>query len=145
MFNIISNFPMSQLLISKPVLFQMGWSLITPNVLLFSAAGSSNSSIQEEIPSRRSPLEPRSVELGSQHSSGPRSAASSRSSASSRKRGKKERKCSTWLQSILSYEGFSCQENCSPAYLETVINTDRMIDLFFQCFLLSFFLTLVML
>ncbi|NXC85181.1 CE350 protein, partial [Cercotrichas coryphoeus] len=54
---------------------------------------SSNSSIQEEIPSRRSPLEPRSVELGSQHSSGPRSAASSRSSASSRKRGKKERKC----------------------------------------------------
>uniref|UniRef100_A0A803VE10 Centrosomal protein 350 n=1 Tax=Ficedula albicollis TaxID=59894 RepID=A0A803VE10_FICAL len=56
-----------------------------------SVAGSSNSSIQEEIPSRRSPLEPRSVELGSQHSSGPRSAASSRSSASSRKRGKKER------------------------------------------------------
>ncbi|NXO67458.1 CE350 protein, partial [Phainopepla nitens] len=52
---------------------------------------SSNSSIQEEIPSRKSPLEPRSVELGSQHSSGPRSAASSRSSASSRKRGKKER------------------------------------------------------
>ncbi|NXX71121.1 CE350 protein, partial [Spizella passerina] len=49
---------------------------------------SSNSSIQEEIPSRKSPLEP---PLGSQHSSGPRSAASSRSSASSRKRGKKER------------------------------------------------------
>ncbi|NWY26033.1 CE350 protein, partial [Pheucticus melanocephalus] len=49
---------------------------------------SSNSSIQEEIPSRKSPLEP---PLGSQHSPGPRSAASSRSSASSRKRGKKER------------------------------------------------------
>ncbi|XP_053807130.1 centrosome-associated protein 350 isoform X3 [Vidua chalybeata] len=56
-----------------------------------SVGGSSNSSIQEEIPSRKSPLEPRSVELGSQHSSGPRSAASSRSSASSKKRGKKER------------------------------------------------------
>ncbi|XP_054494499.2 centrosome-associated protein 350 isoform X6 [Agelaius phoeniceus] len=53
-----------------------------------SAGGSSNSSIQEEIPSRKSPLEP---PLGSQHSSGPRSAASSRSSASSKKRGKKER------------------------------------------------------
>ncbi|XP_062353829.1 centrosome-associated protein 350 isoform X2 [Cinclus cinclus] len=56
-----------------------------------SVAGSSNSSIQEEIPSRRSPLEPRSVELDSQHSSAPHSAASSRSSASSKKRGKKER------------------------------------------------------
>ncbi|NXY74482.1 CE350 protein, partial [Glareola pratincola] len=54
---------------------------------------SSNSSIQEEVPSRKSPHEPRSVELTSQHSSGPRSAASSRSSASSKKRGKKERKC----------------------------------------------------
>ncbi|NWW78365.1 CE350 protein, partial [Climacteris rufus] len=54
---------------------------------------SSNSSIQEEIPSRKSPHEARAVELGSQHSSGPRSAASSRSSASSKKRGKKERKC----------------------------------------------------
>ncbi|NXJ63890.1 CE350 protein, partial [Rostratula benghalensis] len=54
---------------------------------------SSNSSIQEEVPSRKSPLEPRSIELASQHSSGPRSAASSRSSASSKKRGKKERKC----------------------------------------------------
>ncbi|KAI1236484.1 centrosome-associated protein 350, partial [Lamprotornis superbus] len=52
---------------------------------------SSNSSIQEEIPSRRSSLEPRSAELGSQHSSGPWSAASSRSSASSKKRGKRER------------------------------------------------------
>ncbi|NWX42404.1 CE350 protein, partial [Steatornis caripensis] len=52
---------------------------------------SSNSSIQEEIPSRKSPHEPRSVELASQHSSGPRSAASSRSSASSKKRGRKER------------------------------------------------------
>ncbi|NXO47011.1 CE350 protein, partial [Aramus guarauna] len=52
---------------------------------------SSNSSIQEEVPSRKSPHEPRSVELASQHSSGPRSAASSRSSASSKKRGKKER------------------------------------------------------
>ncbi|XP_027550630.1 centrosome-associated protein 350 isoform X2 [Neopelma chrysocephalum] len=56
-----------------------------------SVAGSSNSSIQEEIPRRKSPHEPRSVELASQHSSGPRSAASSRSSTSSRKRGKKER------------------------------------------------------
>ncbi|NXK26088.1 CE350 protein, partial [Arenaria interpres] len=52
---------------------------------------SSNSSIQEEVSSRKSPREPRSVELASQHSSGPRSAASSRSSASSKKRGKKER------------------------------------------------------
>ncbi|NXH70256.1 CE350 protein, partial [Hydrobates tethys] len=52
---------------------------------------SSNSSIQEEISSRKSPHEPRSVELASQHSPGPRSAASSRSSASSKKRGKKER------------------------------------------------------
>ncbi|XP_041889867.1 centrosome-associated protein 350 isoform X2 [Corvus kubaryi] len=56
-----------------------------------SVAGSSNSSIQEEIPSRKSPFEPLSVELGLQHSSGPQSAASSRSSASSKKRGKKER------------------------------------------------------
>ncbi|XP_065504965.1 centrosome-associated protein 350 isoform X3 [Caloenas nicobarica] len=56
-----------------------------------SVAGSSNSSIQEELPSRKSPHEPRSVELASQHSSGPRSAASSRSSASSKKRGKKQR------------------------------------------------------
>ncbi|NXT24665.1 CE350 protein, partial [Syrrhaptes paradoxus] len=54
---------------------------------------SSNSSIQEDIPSRKSPHEPQSVELSSQHSSGPRSTASSRSSASSKKRGKKERKC----------------------------------------------------
>ncbi|NXY46001.1 CE350 protein, partial [Ceuthmochares aereus] len=54
---------------------------------------SSNSSIQEEIPSRKSPHEPQSVELASPHSSGPRSAASSRSSASSKKRRKKERKC----------------------------------------------------
>ncbi|XP_075278647.1 centrosome-associated protein 350 isoform X4 [Opisthocomus hoazin] len=65
-----------------------------------SAAGSSNSSIQEEVPSRKSPHEPRSVELASQHSSGPRSAASSHSSASSKKRGKKERKYSTGLQSL---------------------------------------------
>ncbi|NXX86328.1 CE350 protein, partial [Urocolius indicus] len=54
---------------------------------------SSNSSIQEEVSSRKSPREPRSAELASQHSSGPRSAASSRSSASSKKRGKKESKC----------------------------------------------------
>ncbi|KAL9845694.1 centrosome-associated protein 350 isoform 1-T4 [Geothlypis trichas] len=53
-----------------------------------SVGGSSNSSIQEEIPSRKSPLEP---PLGSQHSSGPRSAASSRSSASSKRRGKNKR------------------------------------------------------
>uniref|UniRef100_A0A8C4V998 Centrosomal protein 350 n=1 Tax=Falco tinnunculus TaxID=100819 RepID=A0A8C4V998_FALTI len=57
----------------------------------FSVAGSSSSSMQEEVLSRKSPHEPRSVELASQHSSGPRSAASSRSSASSKKRGKKER------------------------------------------------------
>ncbi|XP_074763045.1 centrosome-associated protein 350 isoform X2 [Athene noctua] len=56
-----------------------------------SVAGSSNSSIQEEVPSRKSSREPRSVELASQHSSGPWSAASSRSSASSKKREKKER------------------------------------------------------
>uniref|UniRef100_A0A8C5UAZ4 Centrosomal protein 350 n=1 Tax=Malurus cyaneus samueli TaxID=2593467 RepID=A0A8C5UAZ4_9PASS len=58
---------------------------------------SSNSSVHEEILSRKSPHEPRSLELGSQHSPGPRSAASSRSSASSKKRGRKERKCNTWL------------------------------------------------
>ncbi|KFQ46568.1 Centrosome-associated protein 350 [Nestor notabilis] len=52
---------------------------------------SSNSSIQEEVASRKSPHEPRFVEPASQHSSGPRSVASSRSSASSKKRGKKER------------------------------------------------------
>uniref|UniRef100_A0A8B9VF14 CAP-Gly domain-containing protein n=1 Tax=Anas zonorhyncha TaxID=75864 RepID=A0A8B9VF14_9AVES len=62
-------------------------------------AGSSNSSIQEELSSRKSPHESRSVELASQHSSGPRSAASSRSSASSKKRGKKERKCKLGLSS----------------------------------------------
>lgn len=66
-------------------------------MVLFSVAGSSSSSIQEEVPSRKSPHELRSVELASQHSSGPRSAASSRSSASSKKKGKKERKCSTSL------------------------------------------------
>uniref|UniRef100_A0A672U9Q3 Centrosomal protein 350 n=1 Tax=Strigops habroptila TaxID=2489341 RepID=A0A672U9Q3_STRHB len=58
-------------------------------------AGSSNSSIQEEVVSRKSPHEPRSVELASQHSSGLQSAASSRSSASSKNRGKKERKILT--------------------------------------------------
>ncbi|NXJ05146.1 CE350 protein, partial [Odontophorus gujanensis] len=52
---------------------------------------SSNSSIQEELPRAKSPHESRSVELASQHSSGPRSAASSHSSTSSKKRGKKER------------------------------------------------------
>ncbi|NWV71386.1 CE350 protein, partial [Malurus elegans] len=52
---------------------------------------SSNSSVQEEILSRKSPHEPRSLELGTQHSPGPRSAASSCSSASSKKRGRKER------------------------------------------------------
>ncbi|NWR76603.1 CE350 protein, partial [Centropus unirufus] len=52
---------------------------------------SSNSSLQEEIPSKKSAREPRSVELASPHSSGPRSTASSRSSASSKKRRKKER------------------------------------------------------
>ncbi|NWH55953.1 CE350 protein, partial [Geococcyx californianus] len=53
---------------------------------------SSNSSIQEEIPSRKSPHELPSVELASPHSSAPRSAASSCSSVSSKKRQKKERK-----------------------------------------------------
>ncbi|NXU57763.1 CE350 protein, partial [Turnix velox] len=52
---------------------------------------SSNSSIQEEVSSRKSPHDPRSVELATQHSPGPRSAASSRSSASSKRRAKKER------------------------------------------------------
>ncbi|XP_067997548.1 centrosome-associated protein 350 isoform X2 [Melanerpes formicivorus] len=56
-----------------------------------SVAGSSNSSIQEEIAIRKSPYEPLSAELASQHSSGPQSATSSRSSGSSKKRGKKER------------------------------------------------------
>ncbi|KAM9379445.1 centrosome-associated protein 350 [Phaethornis superciliosus] len=55
-----------------------------------SVAGSCNSSIQEEVPSSKSPHEPQSVEH-SQHSSGLRSAASSHSSVSSKKRGKKER------------------------------------------------------
>ncbi|XP_058664379.1 centrosome-associated protein 350 [Ammospiza caudacuta] len=76
-----------------------------------SVGGSSNSSIQEEIPSRKSPLEP---PLGSQHSSGPRSAASSRSSASSRKRGKKER--------LDAFNGsshhFSVEEDKIPSELE---------------------------
>ncbi|XP_067391314.1 centrosome-associated protein 350 isoform X2 [Emydura macquarii macquarii] len=56
-----------------------------------SISGSSNSSIQEELPSRKSPHETRSIELTSQHSPGPWSAASSHSSASSKRRGKKER------------------------------------------------------
>uniref|UniRef100_A0A674JW30 CAP-Gly domain-containing protein n=1 Tax=Terrapene triunguis TaxID=2587831 RepID=A0A674JW30_9SAUR len=55
---------------------------------------SSNSSIQEELPSRKSPHEHRSIELTSQHSPGPWSAASSRSSGSSKRRGKKESKYS---------------------------------------------------
>ncbi|XP_074733062.1 centrosome-associated protein 350 isoform X3 [Strix uralensis] len=79
-----------------------------------SVAGSSNSSIQEEVPSRKSPREPRSVELASQHSSGPRSAASSRSSASSKKRGKKER--------LDSFNGssrhFPVEEDKMPSELE---------------------------
>ncbi|NXN10854.1 CE350 protein, partial [Indicator maculatus] len=54
---------------------------------------SSNSSIQEEVPSGKSPCEPLSAELASHHSSGPWPATSSRSSGSSKKRGKKERKC----------------------------------------------------
>ncbi|XP_038039152.2 centrosome-associated protein 350 isoform X7 [Anas platyrhynchos] len=78
-----------------------------------SVAGSSNSSIQEELSSRKSPHESRSVELASQHSSGPRSAASSRSSASSKKRGKKER--------LESYHGSSHhfpEEDKMPSELE---------------------------
>ncbi|NXS33234.1 CE350 protein, partial [Pomatostomus ruficeps] len=74
---------------------------------------SSNSSIQEEIPSRTSPLEPQSVELGSQHSSGPRSATSSRSSAFSKKRGKKER-----LDSNESSHHFSVEEDKILSELE---------------------------
>ncbi|NXY20515.1 CE350 protein, partial [Atrichornis clamosus] len=78
---------------------------------------SSNSSIQEEIPSRKSPHEPRSVELTSQHSPGPQSAASSRSSASSKKRGKKERKCR--LDSINgSSHHFSVEEDKILSELE---------------------------
>ncbi|XP_043377099.1 centrosome-associated protein 350 isoform X2 [Chelonia mydas] len=53
-----------------------------------SISGSSNSSIQEELPSRKSPHEHRSIELTSP---GPWSAASSRSSGSSKRKGKKER------------------------------------------------------
>ncbi|NXF03358.1 CE350 protein, partial [Smithornis capensis] len=75
---------------------------------------SSNSSIQEEIPSRKSPHEPRSVELASQHSSGPRSAASSRSSASSKRRGKKERLDS----SSVSPHHFSVEEDKILSELE---------------------------
>uniref|UniRef100_A0A7M4EI36 Centrosomal protein 350 n=1 Tax=Crocodylus porosus TaxID=8502 RepID=A0A7M4EI36_CROPO len=52
---------------------------------------SSIASIQEELRSRRSPHEPWSVELGSPHSSGHRSAASSRSSTSSKRIGRKEK------------------------------------------------------
>uniref|UniRef100_A0A8C3KWI2 Centrosomal protein 350 n=1 Tax=Chrysolophus pictus TaxID=9089 RepID=A0A8C3KWI2_CHRPC len=77
--------------------------LITVSLFLFSVASSSNSSIQEELPSGKSPRESRSVELASQHSSGPRSAASSHSSTSSKKRGKKERKTELLLL-LLSYQ-----------------------------------------
>ncbi|XP_063200775.1 centrosome-associated protein 350 isoform X1 [Chroicocephalus ridibundus] len=80
-----------------------------------SVAGSSNSSIQEEVPSRKSPHEPRSVELTSQHSSGPRSAASSRSSASSKKRGKKERLDSSFSGSS---HHFPVEEDKMPSELE---------------------------
>uniref|UniRef100_A0A674JGU1 CAP-Gly domain-containing protein n=1 Tax=Terrapene triunguis TaxID=2587831 RepID=A0A674JGU1_9SAUR len=82
-----------------------------------SISGSSNSSIQEELPSRKSPHEHRSIELTSQHSPGPWSAASSRSSGSSKRRGKKESKYSaecrltfitfvSWLFSILIFFWF---------------------------------------
>uniref|UniRef100_A0A8B9VHR9 CAP-Gly domain-containing protein n=1 Tax=Anas zonorhyncha TaxID=75864 RepID=A0A8B9VHR9_9AVES len=76
---------------------------------------SSNSSIQEELSSRKSPHESRSVELASQHSSGPRSAASSRSSASSKKRGKKERK---WLESYHGSSHHFPEEDKMPSELE---------------------------
>uniref|UniRef100_A0A8C3KXD3 Centrosomal protein 350 n=1 Tax=Chrysolophus pictus TaxID=9089 RepID=A0A8C3KXD3_CHRPC len=59
--------------------------------------GSSTLTDRKILPSGKSPRESRSVELASQHSSGPRSAASSHSSTSSKKRGKKERK---WLESF---------------------------------------------
>uniref|UniRef100_A0A8B9CHD7 Centrosomal protein 350 n=1 Tax=Anser brachyrhynchus TaxID=132585 RepID=A0A8B9CHD7_9AVES len=76
---------------------------------------SSNSSIQEELSSRKSPHESRSVELASQHSSGPRSAASSRSSASSKKRGKKERK---WLEAYHGSSHHFPEEDKMPSELE---------------------------
>uniref|UniRef100_A0A8V5H9Y2 Uncharacterized protein n=1 Tax=Melopsittacus undulatus TaxID=13146 RepID=A0A8V5H9Y2_MELUD len=78
-------------------------------------------SIQEELASRKSPHEPQSADLASQHSSGPRSAASSRSSASSKKRGKKERKCN--VISLLSYQ---------------MAGYRRILTPFFFCFTVSF-------
>ncbi|XP_038614150.1 centrosome-associated protein 350 isoform X2 [Tachyglossus aculeatus] len=74
------------------------------------SVGSSNSSIQEEPSSRKSPYDLRSLESTPQHSSEVQSATSSRSSASSRgRRGRKERKeridsCSGSAQNILHEE-----------------------------------------
>uniref|UniRef100_A0A674JTT7 CAP-Gly domain-containing protein n=1 Tax=Terrapene triunguis TaxID=2587831 RepID=A0A674JTT7_9SAUR len=86
-----------------------------------SISGSSNSSIQEELPSRKSPHEHRSIELTSQHSPGPWSAASSRSSGSSKRRGKKESKYSAECRltfitfvSCLSDKGRSQKTPTSP-------------------------------
>uniref|UniRef100_A0A8D0HP92 Centrosomal protein 350 n=1 Tax=Sphenodon punctatus TaxID=8508 RepID=A0A8D0HP92_SPHPU len=69
---------------------QASGTLTDKKIALEPSIGSSNSSIQEELPSRKSPYEPRSIELTSHHSPGPCSAASSRSSASSKRRGRKE-------------------------------------------------------
>ncbi|KAM7162089.1 centrosome-associated protein 350 isoform 4-T4 [Macrochelys suwanniensis] len=68
-----------------------GSGTLTDKQIALEPSGSSNSSIQEELPSRKSPHEHRSIELTSQHSPGPWSAASSHSSGSSKRRGKKER------------------------------------------------------
>ncbi|EMP34485.1 hypothetical protein UY3_08314 [Chelonia mydas] len=68
-----------------------GSGTLTDKQIALEPSGSSNSSIQEELPSRKSPHEHRSIELTSQHSPGPWSAASSRSSGSSKRKGKKER------------------------------------------------------
>ncbi|NXP80833.1 CE350 protein, partial [Ramphastos sulfuratus] len=78
---------------------------------------SSNSSIQEEVPSRKSPCEPLSAELASLHSSGARSATSSRSSGSSKKREKKERKCRLESFSGSSHH-FPVEEGKIPSELE---------------------------
>ncbi|XP_030063866.1 centrosome-associated protein 350 [Microcaecilia unicolor] len=55
------------------------------------SVGSSSSSILEELPSRKSPFDPRLLEITSQHSSRTQSAASSPSSASSKRKGKLEK------------------------------------------------------
>uniref|UniRef100_A0A8B9I9Y2 Centrosomal protein 350 n=1 Tax=Anser brachyrhynchus TaxID=132585 RepID=A0A8B9I9Y2_9AVES len=95
--------------------FELLFSVLFRTFVNSHVAGSSNSSIQEELSSRKSPHESRSVELASQHSSGPRSAASSRSSASSKKRGKKERK---WLEAYHGSSHHFPEEDKMPSELE---------------------------